>query len=97
MSVNMIDFFKQHQGKQVSALFEDTTYSLILDSVTTLDLPQQDGNTPHSAFSLTFLSDHEQYLGQGTYRLQFDDQIKEIFMVPIAPEQGKKAYQAIFN
>ena len=71
--------------------------ALELVSVTDLGAARQEGM--RRPFSLLFLGPvSNQYLPQGTYRLQHEQMgALDLFIVPLGPQQGRMRYEAIFT
>ncbi len=97
MSDNNIDFFKNYQGQNVSVIFDDTSYEMMLDEVAEQTHKSIDGSEQASSFSLFFVSEDERSIVQGVYSLKFGEQYKDIFIVPVGTEKGRSTYQAVFN
>jgi hypothetical protein len=59
--------------------------------------PLGDSLRPGGAFSLVFLGPADPLLPQAIYRLNFDGEPHDVFLVPIARDASGTRYEAIFN
>lgn len=72
----------------------DTEFVLTLKSVDRLKSPSPRGQP----FSLTLLAPANAHGGQGLYRLVHPTLgVLEIFLVPLAPTDGRPQFEAVFN
>lgn len=68
----------------------------LLSAATFGGAPAVDDAGVRSPFRLTFRGPASGILPQGTYRLEHETMLLDIFIVPLAPDAGGPIYEAIF-
>jgi hypothetical protein len=93
LSALTADDFEPHQGERFALNVADHEIELKLIKVTRLGAAMREGG----AFSLVFLSEPGPFLPQAIYPLTHPALGRRgLFLVPIGPQQGGNAYEAIF-
>ena len=94
------DYFKKLLGTHFHVEL-DSPDELTLELVKVEELPAINSNRDESwqkPFTAEFRGPMEPILNQGIFRLKSPDQeVLELFIVPVGPEDGGMVYEAVFN
>src|SRR5262245_8377116 len=87
------DDFEAHQNAEFKVGVADQEIGLRLAKVSRLGAARREGG----AFSLVFLTEPGPFLPQSMYPVTHPALgTHNLFLVPIGPQQGKNAYEAVF-